>query len=309
MNFKEMVEKKERFVSGHGACAGCPIGIIVRNVLAAIEDDVVVACATGCMEVTTTIYPYTAWKVPWIHSAFENAASTMSGIVAAYEVLKEKGKINRDIRFIAFGGDGGTYDIGLQALSGAWERGHRFLYICYDNEAYMNTGNQRSGATPYGAETTTAPYGRVEAGKMEFRKNLTQIAAAHNIPYVAQASIANLPDLHNKVKKAIASDGPSFINIFSPCVLNWGYAPHKTVEISKLAVETRFWPIYEVENGKYRINYKPAKPLPIEEFLKTQRRFRYMLKEENKWMVEKLQNHINEEWEKLLKLEEISKEG
>ncbi|MEW6227397.1 MAG: thiamine pyrophosphate-dependent enzyme, partial [Bacillota bacterium] len=186
-NLKDLTKKDELLCGGHRACAGCAAPIAVRQVLKAVDTDVVVGCATGCLEVTTTIYPFTSWKVPFIHSAFENSAATISGAEAAYRALKKKGKMTRDIQFIAFGGDGGTYDIGFQSLSGAMERGHDMVYICYDNEAYMNTGIQRSSATPKGASTTTSPAGRVMPGKTQFRKDLTAIMAAHNIPYAAQA--------------------------------------------------------------------------------------------------------------------------
>ena len=235
-----LVKHKERFLPGHRACAGCPIGIIAKVILAATDSPVVVACATGCLEVTTTIYPFTSWNIPWIHSAFENAASTIAGVETAYRALKKKGKIKDDIKFIAFGGDGGTYDIGLQALSGAWERGHNFLYVCYNNQAYMNTGNQRSSATPLFASTTTDPVGRSRKGKQEVRKDLTAIAIAHNLSYVAQASVSNVFDLFNKAKKALSKEGPTLINVLSPCVLNWRYDPSKTIEVAKAAVETRF---------------------------------------------------------------------
>jgi pyruvate ferredoxin oxidoreductase beta subunit len=184
---KELAKRPERLAPGHRLCAGCGASIVVRQMLAAIDDPVVIANATGCLEVGTTIYPYTAWRVPWIHNAFENAASTISGVEAAYRSMVRQGKIpEQDVKFLAFAGDGGTYDIGIQALSGAVERGHQFLYVCYDNGAYMNTGIQRSSATPFGANTTTSPAGKVIPGKKQFRKDLTAIMAAHGIPYVAQ---------------------------------------------------------------------------------------------------------------------------
>jgi len=216
-SLKELSQRKGGITSGHRLCSGCGAGIMARQVmLAAGNYKVVVACATGCLEVATTIYPYSAWKVPWIHNAFENAAATISGVETAYKSLKKQGKIKKDLKFLAFGGDGGTYDIGLQSLSGALERGHDFLYICYDNEAYMNTGIQRSSATPKYAATTTSPYGEVISGKREFRKNITEIVAAHNIPYVAQTAVGYWNDLVTKVEKALEVKGPKFINIFTP---------------------------------------------------------------------------------------------
>lgn len=299
-SLKELSRKKELLSRGHRLCPGCGAPIIVRQVLLAVDTPVVVACPTGCLEVATTIYPYTAWKIPWIHCAFENAAATLSGVETAYRSLKKQGKVKEDIRFIAFGGDGGTYDIGLQALSGALERGHRMLYVCYDNEAYMNTGIQRSSASPRGAHTTTSPPGKaIPEGKSENRKNLTEIVVAHNIPYVAQASPAYHMDLIKKVQKALAVDGPSFINVFSPCPRGWRYPADKTIEIAKLAVLTGFWPLYEVENGEYRITYKPKKKRPLREFLEVQGRFRHLLGEENKHIVEEIEKDIERQEKKL----------
>lgn len=302
MNIREIANKPQRLVPGHRTCAGCGIPQIIRTILASTDKPVVVACATGCLEVTTTIYPYSSWNVPFIHSAFENAASTISGVETAYRALLKKGKIKDDIKFIAFGGDGGTSDIGLQALSGALERGHNFLYVQYDNEAYMNTGVQRSSATPFGANTTTSPVGKVIKGKIVFRKDLTKIVAAHNIPYVAQACLSHLVDLANKAQKAINTKGPTFINVLQPCTLGWKFAPCSTIKIAKLAVKSNFWPLYEVENGKYKLNYKNENPIPIIEFIKYQKRYKHLLKPENKHLLDKLQEHVNKEWEKLLKL-------
>ena len=302
MNVKELAEREAKFTSGHRLCGGCAVPIIVKTILVSTDRSVVVANATGCLEVASTIYPYTSWRVPWVHSAFENAASTISGIEAAYRALRRKGKIKEEVKFLAFGGDGGTYDIGLQALSGAFERGHDFVYVCYDNGAYMNTGGQRSSATPYGASATTDPAGKVRKGKMEFRKNLTQIAAAHDIPYVAQASVSNLLDLAEKARKAFETEGPAFLLVLSVCPTLWGTRTDMTIELAKLAVETRFWPLYEVENGKYKLNYRPSKFVPVEEFLKPQRRFSHLFKPENKGLLEEIQKHVDEEWEKLLKL-------
>lgn len=303
MNIKELAGRKTGFTSGHRMCGGCAVPIIVKSVLAGTEKPVIVVSATGCLEVASTIYPYSSWAIPWVHSAFENAASTISGIEAAYKSLKRKGKIKGKVKFLAFGGDGGTYDIGLQALSGAFERGHDFVYVCYDNEGYMNTGGQRSSATPYGASATTDPAGSVRPGKMEPRKNLARIAAAHDIPYVAQASISNLPDLTEKARKAFETEGPAFLLVLSVCPTVWGTPSDKTVELSRLAVESCFWPLYEIENGKYNINYRPAKKIPVEEFLRPQRRFKHLSLLKNKNLIEDIQRHVDEEWKKLLKRE------
>jgi pyruvate ferredoxin oxidoreductase beta subunit len=294
-------ELNKYYSCGHSACAGCGFPAIVRTVLGELKTDVVLANATGCLEVTSTLYPYSAWKVPYIHSAFENAAATISGAEKAYEILKRKGKIKKKIKFVAFGGDGGTYDIGLQSLSGALERGHNFLYVCYDNGGYMNTGNQRSSATPYGTFTETTPVGKKEhAGKMETRKNLMEIVAAHRISYLAQANVANLADLKKKAKKAIETDGPSFLLVFSPCTNNWKFPTSQYVNVAKLATETNFWPLYEIEKGKLKINWATEKPKPVSEFLKTQGRFKHLFKEENKSHLEEIQKMVNDEWQGLV---------
>jgi len=299
---KELVNKPNRFAPGHRTCGGCGIPPIVRTVLRATDKPVVVSNATGCLEVTTTIYPYTSWKVPFIHSAFENAAATLSGVEAAYQSLKKQGKMDKEIKFLAFGGDGGTYDIGLQSLSGTLERGHDVVYVCYDNNAYMNTGIQRSSATPYGAATTTTPDGRVHHGKEEFKKDLAKVGAAHKIPYVGQTALHRLDDLYEKAKKAFETEGPCLIICLQPCTLGWRFPTDKTVKISKLATETNFWPIFEVEYGKYKLNYKPTKPRPVMDYIKEQGRFKHLLDPKNAEIVEKIQAHVNEEWERLLKL-------
>ena len=303
---KELVDKEGGLSSGHRLCGGCAEGIIVRQVLLAIDKPVVCVCPTGCLEVSTTPFPYTSWKIPWVHVAFENAATVASGIEAAYKVLKKKGKVKDDIEIVVFAGDGATYDIGLQWLSGAVERGHKFLYVCLNNEAYMNTGIQRSGATPFGAWTTTTPVGKVKSGKLESRKDITGIMIAHNIPYAAQASPHAWGDLARKVRKAIKKQGPSFINVISPCPRGWRYPSQKTIEIARLAVETRIWPLYEFEDGKLTINYMPSEKKPIEEWLKLQGRFSHLLREENREILKRLQEEIDLEWERLLKKAEIS---
>jgi len=305
-NLKELCKQEEKLTGGHRLCAGCGAGVIARQTLMAIDKPLVVVSATGCLEVSTTIFPYTAWKPSFMHSAFENAAATLSGIETAYRSLKKQGKLTDDMRFIAFGGDGGTYDIGIQSLSGAMERRHRLTYICYNNEAYMNTGIQRSGATPRGAFTTTAPTGKVKQGKEQMRKDLTQIMVAHDIPYVAQAIAGNWNDFITKVQKAVATDGPAFINILQPCRLGWGYKPEETLALGRLAVETCMWPIYEVVEGKYKISQKPKEKKPLAEFLKPQSRFKHLFKPENAELLASLQVEVDARWEKLLRLEAAS---
>jgi pyruvate ferredoxin oxidoreductase beta subunit len=258
------------------------------------------------MEVVTTIFPYTAWKTPFIHSAFENCAATISGAETAFRALKKSGELpveREHINFIAFGGDGGTYDIGLQSLSGAMERGHNMLYVCYDNEAYMNTGIQRSGATPFGAHTSTSPAGTVKQGKEQHRKDLTKIMVAHNIPYVAQTTPFHWKDLQMKVEKALAVDGPAFLNILMPCTVGWGFDPAIGMELAKQAVEANFWPLFEVENGEYKLNKKPlADRTPIVDWLKQQVRFKHLFKPGNEGRLEEIQRWVDDEFTKVMKL-------
>ncbi len=302
-NFKEVMSKPERFAPGHRLCAGCGAPITVRGVLRALEpgDRAVITNATGCLEVSSFLYPYTAWEDSYIHSAFENAAATCGGVEAAYNALKRKGKIDENFKFITFGGDGGTYDIGFQSLSGAMERGHDMVYVCYDNEAYMNTGIQRSSSTPRFANATTTPVGSVSSGKRQNKKNLTEIMAAHNIPYAAQTTfIGNMSDFYSKARKAIYTEGPCFLNVMSPCPRGWQYDSGDLPEICRLAVETCVWPLFEIEDGQWRLNYEPKKKLPVEEYLKTQGRFKHVFKPGNEWIIEDAQKYVDEQWEKLL---------
>jgi pyruvate ferredoxin oxidoreductase beta subunit len=305
LSLKELSKKEVLISSGHRMCAGCGAPTIVKMVLLASDYPVIASNATGCLEVSTCISDYTAWKIPWIHSAFENAAATISGVEAMYRSLKKQGKIDKEIKFVAFGGDGGTYDIGLQSLSGAMERGHDMLYVCYDNGAYMNTGIQRSSATPRGADTTTRPAGSVIPGKTEQRKDLTKIMAAHNIPYAAQASPSHWMDLMKKARKAFDIPGPKFMNIISPCNRGWRSRTDDSIALSRLAVETCYWPLYEVENGIVKITFKPKKKKPIVDFLKPQGRFKHLFKPENEWVLNKLQEDIDSEWERLQKEESL----
>ena len=303
---KQLAGREELMAPGHRACAGCLPMTAIRQILLTAGKDTVCGCATGCVEVVTSIYPYTAWRTPFIHNAFENSAATISGVEAAYRSLRRQGKVDKDIGFIAFGGDGGTYDIGLQSLSGAMERGHNMLYVCYDNEAYMNTGIQRSSATPLGAHTSTAPAGKVKQGKEQNRKDLTKIMVAHNIPYVAQSTPYHWRDLATKVEKALAVDGPAFLKVLMPCTVGWHFDQAQAMQVAKQAVETNFWPLFEVENGVYTINKKPKEREPIVDWLKQQGRFKHLFKPGNEGMLESIQAHIDAEWEKLLKLEEMT---
>ncbi|WP_322799031.1 thiamine pyrophosphate-dependent enzyme [Thermoflexus sp.] len=303
LNLKVLSEKPTPLSGGHRMCAGCAEAIIVKQVLLAIDDPVVVINGTGCLEVSTTIFPYTAWRVPWIHVAFENTAAVAAGVEAAYRALIRRGGFPADRRvvFVAFAGDGGTYDIGLQALSGALERGHKFLYVCLDNEGYMNTGIQRSSATPRGAWTTTTPVGAVMPGKLQWRKDLTGIIAAHRIPYVAQAAPTHWKDLMSKVRKAIAVDGPAFLNVLADCNRGWRHDPALTLEVTRMAIETCYWPLFEVEDGVWRLNYRPRRKLSIVEYLKLQGRFAHLLRPEHQDLVAEIQAEVDRRWEELLR--------
>ena len=284
------IPEEELLAPGHRGCAGCGASIGVRLALKALGKNTVAISATGCLEVMTTPYPETAWEIPWIHVAFENAGAVASGVESA---LRIQGK--DDVNVVAFGGDGGTVDIGLQSLSGAMERGHNFTYICYDNEAYMNTGIQRSGATPYGASTTTSPVGKDSFGENKPKKNMPMIMAAHGIPYVATASISYPEDFMKKVKKAAEVDGPAYIHLNQPCTTGWGYPSSKTIEMGRLAVETRSWILYEIENGEFNVTYRPSERKPVSEYLKQQKRFRHLTEDH----IEEIQKFVDSQCEEL----------
>jgi pyruvate ferredoxin oxidoreductase beta subunit len=303
-NLKQVMNKPERLTGGHRMCAGCGAPVAVRTILRALEPGHHAVCgaATGCLEVSTFLYPYTAWKDSFIHNAFENVGATVSGVEAAYSAMTRKGRMDDTYKFIAFGGDGGTYDIGLQSLSGAMERGHDMVYVCYDNEAYMNTGIQRSSGTPKYADTTTSPQGTVLSGKQQFKKDLTGVMIAHRIPYVAQSTLtANFKDLYEKSEKAIYTKGPAFMNVLAPCPRGWRYNTPDLMEICKLATDTCIWPLYEVEDGVWKLNYKPKKKLSVIEYLKPQGRFKHLFTNENKHLIEDIQADVDKKWEELLK--------
>ncbi|MPM98682.1 Pyruvate synthase subunit PorB [bioreactor metagenome] len=303
-NLKEWSERPERFAPGHRMCAGCGSPITMRAVLRAVHpgDKAVVTSATSCLEVSSCIYPYTTWEDSFIHTAFENAAATCGGVEAAYNALRRKGRVDETYKFITFGGDGGTYDIGFQSLSGAMERGHDMVYVCYDNEAYMNTGIQRSSSTPRYASATTAPVGQVIPGKRQGKKDLTAILAAHNIPYAAQTTfLGDFRDLHEKAKKAIYTPGPAFLNILAPCPRGWDYAARDLAQLCRLAADTCVWPLYEVEEGRWRLTYEPKKKLPVTDFLERQGRFAHLFRQGNAPMLRQVQEDVDARWEALLR--------
>jgi pyruvate ferredoxin oxidoreductase beta subunit len=288
--------QKEYFTPGHRSCQGCAEALAVRLVAKAVGRNVIIANATGCMEIVSSPLPYSAWRVPWFHVAFENTAAVASGIESALKVLMRKGRIpNKKIVTLAMGGDGGTADIGFQALSGALERGHNFLYVCTDNEAYMNTGIQRSSSTPFGASTTTSPVGKVQMGQITWKKNMPAIAAAHNIPYVATACPSYPIDLVQKVKKAADIEGPAYVHILSVCPTGWRSAPELSIKLGRLAVETGVFPLYEVERGQYRLNIDFPKLKSIKEYIKPQGRFRHL----TDGMIEEIQKRVHREYEQL----------
>jgi len=295
-NLKNLPEV-EPLSPGHRACQGCGEVLALRQALKAIGNNVIVVSATGCMEIVTSPFPQTAWRVPWLHVAFENAGSVVSGVEVAYKSMNRKKIIDQpDVTFLAYGGDGATADIGLQALSGALERGHNFVYLCLDNEAYMNTGIQRSSSTPFGASTTTSPPGRKSSGQATWKKNVVEIAVAHGAPYVATASPAYPIDLMNKVKKASLVPGPTYIHIFSPCPTGWRCGTEESVAIARLAVQSKVFPLYEVIDGEYYLSRRVTKPKPISEYFQPQRRFRHLTEAEVRF----IQERVNEQYEKLL---------
>jgi len=291
-----LLTKKEYFVPGHRACVGCGEALAVRLACKALGQNVIIANATGCMEIVSSQLPYTSWRVPWIHTIFENTAAVASGIEAGLKVMTRKGRRpEKDVNVVAIAGDGGTSDIGLQALSGALERRHNFTYLCFDNEAYMNTGIQRSSATPYGASTTTSPAGKVSIGQFTWKKNMPAIVAAHGIPYVATACHSYPFDLMAKVEKAAATRGPAYVHILSVCPTGWRCPGDLTVRIGRLAVETGMFPLYEVEDGKYKLSLDLPKLRPVEDYLKLQGRFRHLSEE----IVAEIQRRMDKEYAKL----------
>ena len=304
-NLRQEMTKEERFHPGHRLCAGCGAGIVCRAMMRAVnaEDKAVICNATGCLEVSSFQYPYTSWSDSYIHTAFENASATASGVEAAYKAKKKKGDIAEDknVKILAIGGDGGTYDIGFQSLSGAFERGTDFTYFCYDNNAYMNTGTQRSSATPPFASATTTPAGIESVGKKQDQKDLTQIMVSHGSPYVAQTTLfSNMKDFHEKAHRAIYVEGPTFVNVLTPCPRGWQYLAEDLQHICKMAIETCVWPIYEVVEGEYRLTYEPSHKLPVEEFMKLQGRFSHCFKPGNEWTIEAAQEYVDKRWEDLL---------
>jgi pyruvate ferredoxin oxidoreductase beta subunit len=307
-NLKEFSTSNDRFEGAHVLCPGCAHSIIVREVLNATNDDVVVSSGTGCLEVSTAIYPHTSWDSSWIHIGFENASTAIAGAEAMDKALRRKGKIPADVRqpkFVAFAGDGATYDIGFQWLSGCFERGHNMMYVTLDNEVYANTGGQRSSATPIGASTTTSPSGRVSYGEKKDKKDMLTIMAAHNSPYVAQVAPNKWKDMVKKIQKGYAVEGPVFINAMSACTTEWKFDPADTIQVSDLATDSLVFPLYEIiENRELNITYRPKNIIPVRDYLGAQGRFKHLFKKENEHVIEEWQKRVDEKWDYLQRREE-----
>lgn len=307
-NLKSFSTSADRFEGANLLCPGCAHSIIVREVLNATNDDLVISAATGCLEVCTAVYPYTSWDASWIHIGFENAATAVAGAEAMYKALKRKGRLlqpKRTPKFVAFGGDGASYDIGFQWISGTFERGHDIMYITLDNEVYANTGGQSSGATPLGASTTTSPAGRVSYGKKRHKKDMLAIMAAHGSPYVAQVAPNKWKDMIKKIQKGFEVEGPVYINAMSACTTEWRFPAQDTIAVSDLAVDSLVFPLYEIVDGtKLNITYRPKKVIPVREYLAAQGRFKHLFKPENEHIIEEWQRRVDAQWEYLQRREE-----
>lgn len=306
-NPNQLCHNPQRLAGGHRLCPGCGIGSILKQVLTVTDAPIVTANATGCSEICFSPYPYTSFKSPWIHSLFENAASVIGGVESTWKSLERRGQLTdkqKKIKFLAIGGDGATYDIGFQWLSGAIERGHNFTYLCFDNEGYMNTGYQRSSAVPEAYATNTTPVGSDVIGKSKKRKPFTRIIASHDLPYAAQINPAFAADAMKKAHRAFEVEGPAFLNAFSVCPTNWHHAAEDGLDVARLATESGMWPLYEFDNGGWRINCQPPKPEALDEFLGLQKRTRHLLKPENEKLLQSLRDQIDTEWNWIKKMAE-----
>lgn len=286
ISIKDLVEKE--YLYGHKACPGCGLGIVGRLATKILGEKTVIAIPASCMSTVTTQYPQMNYSIPSFTMAFPGTGAVLSGVSAGYKALGLK-----DVNVLGIAGDGGTSDIGLQALSGAVERGDKFIYICYDNEAYMNTGMQRSGLTPYGSTTTNTPYGTKSFGEKRFKKDMFKIMVAHKIPYAATASVSYPSDLIRKIEKAKNTDGPSYLHVYSPCPTGWGFDSKLSIEIGKLAVQTGLWYLAEYENGKVKMNIIPKKFKPTSDYVMKQRRFRHLSEKQ----INLIEKNRNKEWE------------
>ncbi|RDU69542.1 pyruvate ferredoxin oxidoreductase [Helicobacter cholecystus] len=307
-NLKQFSKSAEKFEGANLLCPGCAHGMIIREVLNSVDGHILIGNSTGCIEVSTAVYPYTSWDVPWIHIGFENGSTAVAGAEAMYKALVKKGRYTGERpKFVAFGGDGSTYDIGFQWISGCFERGHDFTYVCFDNEVYANTGGQRSGSTPLGSSTSTTPAGRVSLsyGKKERKKDLIAIFAAHGSPYVAQVAPNKWKDMNKKIKTAIDTEGPTFINALSACTTEWRFDCNNTIEMMDLAVDSLVFPLYEIINGhELHITYRPKNIIPVRDYLGVQGRFKHLFKPENEHIIEQWQKDVDKKWELLQRREE-----
>jgi len=307
-NLKSFSTAAERFEGAHVLCPGCAHSIIVREVLNATNDNLVVGASTGCLEVCTAIYPHTSWDCSWIHIGFENGSTAVAGAETAYRALKNKGRINSDIpdpKFVAFGGDGATYDIGFQWISGCFERGHNMMYVCLDNEVYENTGRQRSSSTTIGASATTTPAGSHSYGEKRNKKDMVAIMAAHGAPYVAQVAPNKWKDMVKKIQKGFDANGPVYINAMSACTTEWKFPIHQTIEVSDMGTDSLVFPLYEIINGEeLNITYRPKNIVPVRDYLGVQPRFRHLFKKENEYLIDEWQKRVDAKWEYLQRREE-----
>jgi len=307
-NLKEFSTSADRFEGANLLCPGCAHSIIVREVLNATNDDLVLAASTGCLEVCTAVYPYTSWDASWIHIGFENSSTAVSGAEAMYKALKNKGRLpqpDRTPKFVAFGGDGSSYDIGFQWISGCFERGHDIMYVVLDNEVYANTGGQRSSSTPVGASATTSPAGRISYGEKREKKDMMSIMAAHNAPYVAQVAPNKWKDMVKKIQRGFNTEGPVFINAVSPCTTEWKFDPADTMMMTDLATDSLVFPLYEIiENRELNITYRPKNIVPVIDYLGAQGRFKHLFKPENKHILDGWQTRVDNNWVKLQRREE-----
>lgn len=296
--------EEDLYCPGHRACPGCGAALACKFVTEATGPNTIMAMPTGCMEVTSTPYPESSWGISWIHNVFENAAAVASGVETAYKSFKKRGKEGYmdydDVNFVVLAGDGATFDIGIRSLSGMMERGHDVLYICYDNEAYMNTGIQRSGSTPLGASTTTSPAGKESHGEDIRKKDMPRIAAAHGLEFVATANIGFPEDFKGKIEKALDIHGPKYLQVFAPCPRGWRNDARKVIEIARLAVKTGVYPVYEMENGEISDVMKIKEQKPVKEYLKLQGRFQHLFEQEGgEEIIQEIQRVADQNVEKL----------
>ncbi len=307
-NLKEFSTSADRFEGANLLCPGCAHSIIVREVLNATNDDLVLSASTGCLEVCTAVYPYTSWDASWIHIGFENGSTAVAGAEAMYNALKNKGRLkqpDRNPKFVSFAGDGASYDIGFQWISGCMERGHNMMHVVLDNEVYANTGGQRSSSTPIGSSTTTAPAGSVSYGEKKNKKDMISIMAAHQIPYAAQVAPNKWKDMVKKIQYGMQVEGPVFINAISPCTTEWKFDPKDTMSITDLATDSLVFPLYEIiDNHELNITYRPKNIVPVEEYMAAQGRFKHLFKDEYKYLIKEWQDRVDEKWAYLNRREE-----